>query len=116
MRPAMTTVHVLRVHLADHEWGNRLMELVAEEALLDPAHAGRHPLVVTVHEHGGWWLSFALIDGRPSVVYTANDAAAFAGKQREFREAAYRADWQYLPEVWRNDQLRKGDADGRPAA
>jgi len=71
-------VYRLWVHLARDEWssdeGGRKMENVAKEYAA--LHGCRRPLLVTVHEHGGWWLSY-LFDGRNDglVVGTANDRA-----------------------------------------
>lgn len=42
--------------------------------------------VVHVQEHGGWWLEFAVINGRMRVIGTANDRARFPEEVAELRE------------------------------
>jgi hypothetical protein len=113
----MNTVFCRCIQLAD-EWGSSLMEAVATTALRDPAHADKQPLIVRVQEHGGWSLGFTLLEGEVAVVYSANDAAVFHGPAREFREAAYRAAWHYLPMINRNDPARRKEEpdEDRPAA
>jgi hypothetical protein len=98
----VTTVYKLRIQLADDEWGSPLMEAVATSALRDPAHADKQPLVVVVHEHGGWWLAFTMLGGEAAIVYTANDVAVFRGAARKFRHRADTATWVYLPPINRN--------------
>ena len=68
---------IVRVHLADNEWGNRIMARVATETFAAHPEAD----VVMVYEHAGWCLGF-LSDG--TVVSSANDAAVFHGKAKEF--------------------------------
>lgn len=58
------------VFMADHEWGNALMDKLARETFAEFPDAD----VVMVVEHAGWWLQYRR-DGR--VVGTANDAAFF---------------------------------------
>jgi len=62
------TMNRVYVHLGTGEYGNQLMEQVAREAFETYPTADK----VTVHEHGGWWLSYRR-DLR--VVGTANDCA-----------------------------------------
>jgi hypothetical protein len=85
-------LYKLDIHLAGDEWGNGLMTELAAEALADPRYANYQPLVVTVHEHAGWWLEFALVDGWPTVVGTANDLAVFQGTAKRFRDQYQHAD------------------------
>ena len=64
------------VHLASNEWGNEFMRQVADEYA--EQHAER-PLIVSVHEHGGWHLSY--LYGAPGIANgticgTANDTAS----------------------------------------
>ncbi len=63
----------LNVHLGPDEWGSESMDTVAREAVAaDPTlHC------VTVHEHGGWFLTFRAADLR--IVDTANDAWCMPG-------------------------------------
>ena len=75
-----TTTFWLDVYLGDREWGNELMSKVARETL--ESHPDKPWLMVTVHEHGGWWLSYAYKAhqreaGRLKVIIvaTANDTA-----------------------------------------
>jgi hypothetical protein len=68
---------IVRVHLADNEWGNRTMARIAKETFENFPEAD----MVMVYEHAGWCLGF-LSDG--TVVSSANDAAVFHGKAKEF--------------------------------
>ncbi len=64
------------IHLAGNEWGNEFMRQVADEYA--EQHAER-PLIVSIHEHAGWYLSY--LYGAPGIANgticgTANDAAS----------------------------------------
>ena len=64
------------IHLASNEWGNEFMRQVADEFAKD--HPDNRPLIVSVHEHAGWYLSFlygapGIADG--TICETANDSA-----------------------------------------
>jgi hypothetical protein len=64
------------IYLADDEWGNGLMDTVAK--VYAEEHADKRPLIVTVHEHAGWFLSYlygapGISDG--TICGTANDDA-----------------------------------------
>ena len=64
------------IHLASDEWGNGLMPMVAN--IYAEQHADKRPLIVTVHEHAGWFLSYlygapGITDG--TICGTANDDA-----------------------------------------
>jgi len=87
--PARPVFHRLLIYLADDEWGNKLMTQLADEALADPRYAAYQPLVVSVYEHAGWWLEFALLEGHVTVVASANDLAVFHGAALAFRERYY---------------------------
>lgn len=63
------------IHLANDEWGSDLMRKVAEDYL---ASTSNPYAVVTVHEHAGWFLEFAKLNGRTIVVGTANDMATMS--------------------------------------
>jgi hypothetical protein len=70
-------IHRLYVHLADSERGNCTMHSVA---CLTAADHLERPLLVTVCEQAGWWLSFLFDDANGGVVVgSANDAAVFDG-------------------------------------
>lgn len=100
---AFETVRSVELFLADNEWGNRIMQDVADRYLRDPDNLGETPLVVRVVEHGGWSLSFALVNNKIEVVGSANDRAEFGGEKGRFRDRIYFAKWHYLPAVRRND-------------
>ncbi len=59
------------IYLADNEWGNTLMQEVAQE------YFQQHPDVdfVMVYEHAGWWLAYHRSE--LEIVGTANDMAVF---------------------------------------
>ncbi len=74
---------MMRVQLADGEYGNYLMEKVAREIL------DSRPEVDFVHvsEHGGWFLEYARGEHQRSsllIVGTANDAAHLSARAIEF--------------------------------
>lgn len=94
-------LYKLYIHLADDEWGNALMRQVAEEALADPQYQAYQPLVVSVYEHAGWALEFALLDGRATVVSSANDLAVFHGAAARFRENYHDASIQFAGSIRR---------------
>jgi len=70
------------IHMTDDEWGNELMLELATEAI--QAFTGPGELVVEVHEHGGWFLTFARINGKIECVSSANDCAQFTQKITQF--------------------------------
>lgn len=72
------------IHLGAKEWGNELMQTLAHDYAAD--HAER-PLIVSVHEHAGWHLSYlygaaGIADG--TICGTANDTAALPQAVLEF--------------------------------
>ena len=78
------TAYRVYIHLAAHEWGNGLMRHVADRYA---AQCDKRPLIVGVHEHAGWFLSYlygapAIDDG--TVCGTANDAASLAPAVLDF--------------------------------
>ena len=96
----MEKVYLLYVHLADNEWGNDVMHRVATELLRSKQY--QKPLVVEVHEHGGWWLQYTLAkNGEVMVVGTANDGALFQGEAMEFRKKAAKAEIVYAGNIRR---------------
>lgn len=81
-------VHRVFIHLASNEWGNDLMGLVADDYAAE--HPDVRPLVVSVHEHAGWHLSY--LYGAPgigdgTICGTANDAAVLSSTVLEFGKA-----------------------------
>ena len=70
------------IHMADGEWGNTLMQEIAESAINEWRGYGH--LVVEVWEHGGWHLTFAAINGVLTCVSSANDCAQFDQKIKQF--------------------------------
>lgn len=70
------------IFMADDEWGNRLMQQIAETAIAEWRGPGE--LVVEVWEHGGWHLTFARINGRIDCVSSANESARFDDQIRQF--------------------------------
>ena len=69
------TAYRVYIYLAANEWGNELMRQIAADYA--QSHDKR-PLIVSVHEHAGWHLSF--LYGAPhiangTVCGTANDMA-----------------------------------------
>lgn len=88
----MSTLYVGRVYLASNEWSDAMGKARDEYFARYP----EYPLmVVTVHEHGGWWLQY-LRDG--TIVGTANDAARLSDKAEAFRELVKGLPVEYLPE------------------
>lgn len=72
------------IYLSSREWGNELMKAVADAYV---ERADERPLIVSVHEHAGWFLSFlygipGIRDG--TICGTANDRAALRREVLEF--------------------------------
>jgi hypothetical protein len=84
---------IVRVHLADNEWGNPLMRQVAQEMF------GMFPEadVVVVYEHAGWALSY-LRDG--TIVGTANADAVLSDEAKRFRAGV--RDTEQIAEIRRS--------------
>lgn len=93
----MSTLYIGRVHLASNEWSDA-MEKARDEYFARYPESSHPLMVVTVHEHGGWWLQY-LRDG--TVVGTANDAARLSAKAEAFRVLVKGIPVEYLPEEWR---------------
>ena len=62
-------VRSIRIFLADNEFSS-VMPKVAKNFI--EKNYGETPLVVTVHEHGGWFLSYAMVDGNLEIVSSAD--------------------------------------------
>lgn len=73
--------------IGDAEWGNEPMDRKAAEV---SAVVPERPLLVSVQEHGGWWLVYAfgvagVDDG--GIVDSANDCAVFPAAVNAFWRA-----------------------------
>jgi hypothetical protein len=109
------TLLVLEVFLGPDEWssdcgpgGAPLMDDVAATALAGFSPGPGDAAVVRVHEHGGWYLSYAEVDGRVRVVGSANDAAIYSPEVTAWRSRAYGMMSSYLPEIRRPARAGKG--------
>jgi hypothetical protein len=96
------------IHMASDEWGCNLMDAVADEAF-GKYEGDKSKLLVEVHEHGGWYLAYAWIDGRVRVVSSANDAACFPKEVSEFWRMYNKASRTMLPTI------RRGQINERQA-
>lgn len=82
VKTGKTIAHV-EIMLAGNEWGSRLMTEVATAAIA--AAIDRKHLLVTVVEHGGWWLKYAYLnDCEVVVVGSANDQAEYSKRVIEW--------------------------------
>ena len=89
----------LCIHLADDERGNSTMYSVA---CLAAGERAERPLLVTVYEHGGWWLSYLFDEvNAGTVVSSANDGAVFYGPAREARSKYGRVPFRDLGHIRR---------------
>lgn len=84
------------IHLAADEWGSPLMEEIAAKEF-DGFGEDKKSLVLTVHEHAGWYLIFAWIGGHVRIVDSANDSAVFSAETKAFWGKLSRADVVYVP-------------------
>ncbi len=105
-------VRLQPVHLADREWGHRIMDAVAREILLNDDGPEEDPLVVHVYEHAGWYLAYALLgsalNAQVVTIASANDEAVFSPAVQEFRKAIHDATWEGMPSIRRNDIVPAG--------
>jgi hypothetical protein len=94
------TVHVQHIHLASDEWSSSgIMDKLAKEWLDAHKHLiqGDDHIACQVYEHAGWSLSYTLDSkGELMVIGSANDAAAWHGEKKEWRECAYYAKWEHV--------------------
>jgi hypothetical protein len=74
-----------------------LMRRIAVQLLQQPDG----PTLVEVHEHGGWWLSYAWVDGRFTIVSTANDQWQAPPEIVEFWKRFNNARVEYRPAIRR---------------
>ena len=101
------TVHRLWVHMADDEWSSqedgRKMDNLAREYA---AQYAERPMTVTIHEHGGWWLSF-LFDGKHDgmIVGTANDMARFSPEKEAIIDNLRKLKTNFLGSIRRHDAM-----------
>ena len=103
-------VETVTVMMAAHEWSSTTsMEGIAKEQISLLPEEKRKWGVVVVHEHGGWWLAYAAIDGEVRCVGSANDAAVFPEDVKRW--------WQYrdtlardVGEVYRTVNRNKKEA------
>ena len=100
--PAAThALGIAWVHLGENEWGNETMERVANE-MADSRFADVRPLLLTVYEHGGWFLQFFYDDRhRALCVGTANDCARFQSEAVAVIESIRRLPPKYLGSIRR---------------
>lgn len=94
-------VYRVEIHLGPKEWGNDVMHVIAREYLAEREGRFTLPTIVRVQEHGGWHLSFAMIDGEMTVVGSANDRSVFKPAAERLRRRAYAAPSIQLPEIRR---------------
>lgn len=98
-----TICYEVWVHLADNEWGLEIMDRLAREYIdkhVSQVKAGE-TICVTIHEHGGWWLSYTMIGGKMITVGSANDRAIYKDSVREWRERSYYSHRQLLESIRR---------------
>lgn len=88
-----------RISLADNEWGNELMRNIAMDALM--AHDEPMQMVVEVHEHAGWYITYALDLEGVVAIGSANDMAQPTYRARKVAERFKGATWVYLPSIRR---------------
>lgn len=89
----MNVVHRCYVRIGDGEYGNDKMTELAKRVFLRFPKEQYPNLIVTVNEHGGWWLSY-LRDG--TIVGTANDLATLSERARAFGERVKDYGTEYL--------------------
>lgn len=106
-RPRFVVHHIV-VQMGTGEWDNgELMQDIAKEQI--KLHHDK-AIVVSVHEHGGWFLQFVAHPdqaGDVMVVGTANDTATWRPPQIEMRRFLRESDWVYMPSVKRPDKPRQ---------
>jgi hypothetical protein len=91
------------VYLADNEWGNETMGRVAEQIARE--HHDKPNLLITVYEHGGWFLEwFVEAPGKLVVVGTTNDMARFPKHAESIRFflGNKNVQWERLPSIRRD--------------
>jgi hypothetical protein len=80
------------IYLADNEWqSDGSMERVAREAFANDPEL----TLVSVCEHGGWWLQYVMDDDRLLIIGTANDLAKFSPEQMEIKQKLRASKWTY---------------------
>lgn len=101
----MLEMFQVEVKMADHEYESaslRMDDLAREQFTIH--HDKMEHLMVTVNEHAGWFLSYAMVDGIMVIVETANDAATVTPERRQFWSRINNCEhkWNRLPTVNRN--------------
>lgn len=79
----MRRVRFVHVRMADDQWGNELMDKLAAMAMAEHAEPGA-TVIVNVQEHAGWFMDYAMIGGRLTVISSANDLAYKTLEVRSF--------------------------------
>lgn len=97
--PSLTEVYILPVKMGDKEWGIANMIKIADEQL--NLHRDTPYLVVEVIEHAGWWLQFAKINSRTTIVGSANDAADYPDVVIQFHREIRELNTVMLPTITR---------------
>lgn len=94
-------IHRVTIRMGEGEYGNALMEQAAREYA--QANPNLENLVITVYEHGGWFLQWFVDGDNLVVVGTANDMARFQPEQEKVRAYLDNPDaqWVCLPDVRR---------------
>lgn len=100
MKTKVRTLYLQEVHLAPNEWGAETMITVAN-AHLNTAR-GRY-CVITVHEHGGWWLQFTRIEGETICIGSANNLARWSVLVEKYRQFLDRMKIKQLPSIRRGE-------------
>jgi hypothetical protein len=85
------TVYRMWARMPDGQYGNDGMLALAHAAA--ERHADKRPLLVTVNEHGGWWLQYYFDATHTALtVGTANDMARFGPEVQAVRDRLAMAD------------------------
>lgn len=98
-----TTVKCLTVYLAGNEWGNTVMLRLATEALTSRKRPAGIK-VVTVFEHGGWWLEYAIVGGLVTVINSANGGARFSPEVEQWHRDRAGRKWESLGSIRREQR------------
>ena len=99
----MSKVTIQIVHMSDSEWSSqangRLMDRIAEAVLLGE----NPPDIVEVHEHGGWFLQYAMLGQELTIVGSANEGWLKPARVLNFLRDVREIGSVYLPEIRRTD-------------
>lgn len=114
----MEGLRTVVIKMADDEWtSNTDMTKLAADFLYNDDGNPAYPAIVSVYEHAGWSLGFALISGKVRVVASANDRAQWSSDVEWFRKASYNLafDRENSAVIDRNE-LKKCDSEPRDAS